>query len=346
MMKILLVIFLVLTLAIPASALEITPPAVPENGLAQMPEHTDSFGTALMELMQNGADLMPRELEQALQVSWDMVAAVLLFSLLMTVTGQADGVISIAAVVTISTVLFRPAEAMMEYASEAVLDICAYGKLLCPVMTTALAAQGGITASAALYTGTTVFITCLSMLVSRVFVPMVYLYMILSISHSALGEECMKKFADVVKNTLSWLLKTMLLVFTTYMSVTGVVSGTTDAAALKAAKVTISSVVPVVGGILSDASESVLVSIGVMKNAAGIYGIVAVLAVFVGPFVKVGIQYLLLKGTAALCSLFGNKSITALIDSFSTAMGLLLAMVGSGCLLVLISTVCFMKGCG
>jgi len=130
------------------------------------------------------------------------------------------------------------------------------------------------------------------------------------------------------------------------MSVTGVVSGTTDAAALKAARVTISSVVPVVGGILSDASESVLVSIGILKNAAGIYGILAVLAVFVGPFVKVGVQYLLLKASAAVCGVFGNKNISALVDDFSTAMGLLLAMVAAGCLLVLISTVCFLKGIG
>ena len=130
------------------------------------------------------------------------------------------------------------------------------------------------------------------------------------------------------------------------MSITGVVSGTTDAAVLKTTKVTISSVVPVVGGILSDASEAVLVSAGLMKNAAGIYGIFAVLAVFLLPFLRVGVQYLLLKFTAAVCSIFAPKSITELIGDFSTAMGLLLAMTGSVCLLQLISTVCFMKGAG
>ena len=130
------------------------------------------------------------------------------------------------------------------------------------------------------------------------------------------------------------------------MSITGVVSGTTDAAALKATKVTISSVVPVVGSILSDASESVLVSMGILKNAAGVYGILAVLAVAAGPFLSVGVQYLLLKLSAAICGLFGNKEISGMVGDFSTAMGLLLAMVASGCLMVLISTVCFLKGLG
>ena len=130
------------------------------------------------------------------------------------------------------------------------------------------------------------------------------------------------------------------------MSITGVVSGTTDAAALKAAKMTISSVVPVVGGILSDASESVLVSAGLMKNAAGIYGILAILAVFLEPFLRIGAHYLILKLTAALCGVFGSKQMTELIGDFSSAMGLLLAMTGATCLLLLISTVCFMKGVG
>jgi stage III sporulation protein AE len=151
---------------------------------------------------------------------------------------------------------------------------------------------------------------------------------------------------DFLKSTISWFLKTILTVYTTYMGITGAVSGTTDAAALKATKVTISSVIPVVGGILSDASEAVLVSAGLLKNAAGIYGILALLAIFISPFVKIGVHYLILKLAAAVCSIFGSKEITGLIEDFSTAMGLLLAMTGAICLLLLISTVCFMKGLG
>ena len=75
-------------------------------------------------------------------------------------------------------------------------------------------------------------------------------------------------------------MKIVLYAFTGYIGFTGVVSGTTDAMAMKAAKLTISGAVPVVGGILSDASEAVLVSAGIMKNAAGVYGILAVLAIF------------------------------------------------------------------
>lgn len=65
---------------------------------------------------------------------------------------------------------------------------------------------------------------------------------------------------------------------------------------------------------------------------------------FLQPFLKIGIHYLVWKLTAAMCSLLGSK--TELIDDFSAAMGLLLGMTGSVCLLLLISCICFLKGVG
>ena len=186
--------------------------------------------------------------------------------------------------------LLLSANSLIRLGSQTVTEISEYGKLLLPVMTAAMAAQGGAASSTALYAGTAVFDSVLSSLISRMLGPMVYLFLALSAANGAIGENILGKLRDLVKNVVSWSLKTILTVFTTYMTVTGVVSGTTDAAALKATKVTISSVVPVVGGILSDASEAVLVSAGLMKNAAGIYGILAVLAVFLSPFLKIGVH--------------------------------------------------------
>ena len=88
----------------------------------------------------------------------------------------------------------------------------------------------------------------------------------------------------------------------------------------------------------------VLVGAGTVKNAAGIYGMFAILSIWIGPFLHIGAHYLLLKATAAVCGVFGSKRITALIGDFSVAMGLLLAMTGTVCFLILVSTVCFMKG--
>ena len=74
------------------------------------------------------------------------------------------------------------------------------------------------------------------------------------------------------------------------------------------------------------------------------YGLIAVAAIAIGPFLRIGAQYLLLKLTAAVCGVFGSKRTTELVGDFSSAMGILLAMTGAVCMLLLISMVCFMKG--
>ena len=127
------------------------------------------------------------------------------------------------------------------------------------------------------------------------------------------------------------------------MSVTGVISGAADAAAVKATKAAVSGMIPVVGSIISDASETLLASASLLKGSAGVFGMIAVLAICLLPFLRVGIQYLLLKVTAAVSGTVAHKSHVRLLKNCSTAMGYLLAMCGTSGLLLLISSVCFMK---
>lgn len=340
-----LLVCLLSVLKLPASALEIEAPKAPDFAQDLMPEDTSDFGESLLGLLQKAVDKIQPDLADARKTALSIAASVMLVSLVKAFpTEAAPAELTGTAMIALS--VLSNMNALVCLGANTVVEMSEYGKLLLPVMTAAMAAQGSAVTSAALYTGTALFDTLLSRLISRFLVPMVYLYLAAAVANSALGDDVFKKMRDFIKWFISWCLKMTLTVFTTYISITGVVSGTTDAVALKAAKVTISSVVPVVGGILSDASEAVLVSAGLMKNAAGIYGILAVLAICIVPFLRIGVHYLVLKVTAAICSLFGARRMTDLVEDISSAMGLLLAMTGSVCMLLLISTICFLKGVG
>ena len=331
------------TLILPVSAVEITAPTVPQSGWAYMPKNTESFSEGLLELLGKALAAWRGDLTDAARISLGVISSVLLVSCLRAWKGTESMILNLAGAAAVSAVMLTQTNAMILLAGETVAQMSEYGKLLLPVMTAALAAQGGITASTGLYIGTAFFDALLGSMLSCVLVPLIHCFLALAMAGSVCGEDVLKKLRDLLKNAVSWILKTLLTVFTTYMGITGVVSGTTDAAVLKATKVTISSVVPVVGGILSDASEAVLVGTGVMKNTAGIYGIFAVLALFLAPFLRIGIHYLVLKLTAALCTVFGSKDITGLIDDYASAMGLLLGITGAMCCLLLVSTGCFLK---
>lgn len=343
MRRLLIIAAILSALVMPVSAMELEAPTVPKTAMEFMPSEPDSFSEGLLEVIRDGLLHFSPELKEAAVICGSVIAVVLITSVIGTFPGVTQRIVNLSAGVAIAALLLHTSDSLVSLAAQTVKEVSEYGKLLLPVMTAALAAQGGVSASAALYTGTALFDSLLSGLIWRLLTPMIYIYLALSAANCAIGEEVLKKLRDSMKGFMTWVLKTVLYVFTGYISITGVVSGSTDAALLKAAKLTISGAVPVVGGILSDASEAVLVSAGTLKNSVGIYGMFAILAIWMGPFLKIGAQYLTLKAAAAICSTFGSREICDLIGDFSTAMGFLLAMTSAVCLMLMISMVCFLR---
>lgn len=346
MKRLCLVLFLVFLLAVPVSALDYTAPTVPESGAELMPAKTETFSEGLSKVIGNAIGYISPSLTEAAGVCLSLVGIVMLHSVLETMPTDLKKVIGIVSALAIAGILLKRTSVMIHLGVQTIQELSEYGKLLIPVLTAAMAAQGGVTGATALYAGTALFNMLLGTAISSLLIPMVYGFLALSIAGTAIGSERLNKLRDFVKSFVSWCLKIIIYIFTGYITITGVISGNADATALKVTKLTMSGMIPVVGGMLSDASEAVLVSAGVMKNAVGTYGLLAIISLWIAPFIQMGTQYLLLKLTGAFCGTFGAKEPSRLIDQFSGAMGLLLGMTATMCMLLLISTVCFMRGVG
>lgn len=346
MKKLTILILLSFLLIRPVSALEMAPPEAPDSAEEYMPEDTQSFGDGVWYILKLVVKKVNPELAEASGICLSVMALVMLCSFLHSFSEGTKRVVELIASIMIGTLLIKPSGSLLQLGIDTVNEMTDYGKLLLPVMTGAMAAQGGTTSSTALYSGTVLFSGLLSVAISKLLIPLIYVYICVIVAGSALQDDQLKEIQKFIKWLMTWILKIILYVFTGYMGITGVITGSVDSAAVKAAKLTISGSVPVVGGIIADASETILVSAGVVKNAAGVYGMLAIISIFVGPFIHIGVQYLLLKFTGGVCAVFGIKSTTDLIKDFSGAMGMILAIIGTTGLLLMLSTVCFMKGIG
>lgn len=220
-------------------------------------------------------------------------------------------------------------------------ELSAFSKVLLPTLAAATAVSGSA-ATASMQQVTTVFLVSLLVsLIDSFLMPLCYLYIGTLAAGVCLGEGRLSAMADGMKKGITWLLTTTLLLFTIYLSVSRVLTGATDAAAVRVTKAAISGVVPVVGGIISEVSESVLAGAGVVKNTIGVFGMLAVLGVCVGPFLRLGVQYLLYKAVAFLSGAVGAEKLCKLINGLGGAFGLVLGMTGSCAALVLVSVLTF-----
>lgn len=344
MRKVILLILLLLILSVRVEATDFAAPEVPDSGAGFMPDETETFAEGIWFVIKSAINTLSPSIKQASGLCMAVIGIALLTSIVQNLTSRAQKLADLVTAVGIGVLLLQPASTLINLGTSTVEEISEYGKVLIPVMTSAMAAQGGVSASTALYSGTILFSSILTNAVVNLVIPLIYVFLCLCIANSALGEDLLKKLRDLIKWLITWSLKIVLYIFTGYISITGVVSGSADASMVRATKLAISGSVPVVGNILSDASETILVSVSVLKNAAGVYGILAIVSTWIGPFLKIGVQYLLLKLTAAVCGVFASKRISNLVQDFSAAMGFVIAAVSTISLLLMISVVCFMKG--
>ena len=188
------------------------------------------------------------------------------------------------------------------------------------------------------------FLACLRKLI--LLIPLVYLYILLATAESATDGGGLGKIRELCGWAVRLGVKGLCAVFTAYLSLSRVLTGSADAMAVKAAQAAFSGMVPVVGSILSDASESLLASAGLIRSAAGAFGMLAVLAMALAPFARLGAFYLALRLAGAIGADAVSKAHAGLISNLASAMGYMLAIAASTLWMSLVSSACFLKAVG
>ena len=218
-------------------------------------------------------------------------------------------------------------------------ELSTFSKMLLPTLTTAAVSSGAITSAAAKYAATAMFSDILITISKGLILPLIFAYVAASVAEAAIGGDALSGAAGLMK----WLAKTLLSItvsaFAAYLLLTGVITGASDAVAVRAAKMTLSAVLPVVGGIIAKASETILAGAAILKNAIGIFGLLAVSSICLIPFLRLGVNYLLYKLAGSIVSSIADAKITRLINAMSTAFGMILGMVGVSALMLFISII-------
>lgn len=331
------------------SGVEELPAALPERAEALMgdisPADTVNFGEGIATILTSVAEDTEGILQNGLKLCLEILAVVMLSALFREFSGAGRAMV-LASTLAVGMIAVGQISGFFVRAAETVDEMTTFSGFLFTTMATATAATGSIGKAGTLYGITLAVCGGLSKLLEALLLPAISCYIALIIADNAMGDGRLKIASDTIKQLLTNGLKAGVIGFTAYLSLSGVISGNADSAAVKAAKLTISTAVPVVGSLISDASETLLVSAGLLRSSVGIFGLLGVLAVSILPFLETGISYLLLKCTSAVTGILGEKQLSSLVGGLADAMGLLAAVTGVCALVLMIGCVCFMGGLG
>lgn len=246
-------------------------------------------------------------------------------------------ILPMAGALSISLLTAGSLDGLIGLGTETIRELTLFSKVLLPTLAAATATAGAMATATVQQVTTVLLVDMLLNLIHGILVPMVYLYIGTLTASCCMGDGRLTLVAEMIKKVLTWVLTAMLMGFTLYLSVVQVVSGATDGTRVRLARTAISGMVPVVGKIIADAAETVLLGAGMLRNTVGIFGMLTIFAVCIHPFVQLGVQYLLYKFTAFLSGFIGTVEIRKLIDGLGSAFGLVLGMTGASALLLLVS---------
>ena len=148
---------------------------------------------------------------------------------------------------------------------------------------------------------------------------------------------CIRDSSKGIGKLLSWGLSAILIVFTAFLSISNLLAGSADRLAVKVGKTVISGAVPVVGGILSDATEAVAATALTLRGTLGVLGVFSVLALCLAPLLRMAVQYLFYQLAAFFSGMVGSQSLSKFLEQLSSAFSLMLAMTAGGAFLLLVS---------
>jgi len=253
----------------------------------------------------------------------------------MTGGGEAARYVPFCGVLATAALAAGDLQSLIGLGARTVDGLGTLAKLLLPAIAASMAA-GGLVSTASVWQVTTLMICdLLSAAVSQLLLPLVYCCLAAAAAGAALGEEGLGTLADGIKRLVTTGLKLVTAAFSAYLAVSGVLTGSADRTAVRATKAAVSGAIPVVGGMLADAAESVLAAAGMLRGAIGALGVFAVGAVCLTPLLRLGVQFLLYKLAAFAAGLVGTKALAGFLNRLGEAFALVFAMTAASALMLL-----------
>ena len=113
---------------------------------------------------------------------------------------------------------------------ETIGELSDFSTVLLPTLAAATAAGGAVTTATVQQVSAVFFVDLLLRLIRGVLLPLVYLYVGVLTAAACLPEGRLGALAAGLKKAVTWLLTSLLLAFTVYLSLVRVISGTADSA--------------------------------------------------------------------------------------------------------------------
>lgn len=220
----------------------------------------------------------------------------------------------------------------------------AAGFILCetPIIATIMAISGHPISGASSQTLIMAMGQIISYFAGNFLVPFMNILLGVSLISAISPKINLNGICRAIYKTSKSLFKFTASVFTGILTVQNIVTSSVDNLKTEAAKFTIDSCVPIVGGAISDAFSTVQGCLKLLKSGAGAFGIVALGAIFLPMVAECSVWIIIMNLSKGISDIFEIKKISFLLKSIGSVMSVMLAALIFVMMIMIVSTVLLM----
>ena len=212
-----------------------------------------------------------------------------------------------------------------------------------PVMASLYAMSGATASAASSASGLAVFLTTLSLICTKVILPLLQISFALCLSGAIPNGINLSSVTTLVKNTATTLMgfAFTLMGFVLYLQTAVAVAG--DNFFHRSVRFASGVFIPVIGNMLGEASRTVISSVSVIKSTVGAAGTVVILSLVLPPFLSAVLHRFMLSLAAVLAKSLGCEKEGAFLSELCGVTGVLMALIGGATVVCLIAMATFIR---
>lgn len=229
--------------------------------------------------------------------------------------------------ILIATIILSSFSDCIDLVKDTIQDLVGFTNSLLPILITLMLTTGAITSAGVIQPALLILINFIGNAISNFILPIILISTSLNIVSKISDEIKISKISKFLNSSTVWILGIIMTLFVTVLSLEGSLTQTVDGVTAKTTKAAVSTVIPVVGKILGDATDAVIGCAGIIKNAVGFIGIIVIVGICLSPIIKLTILTITYYLASAICEPIADTKIVNLLGCIADTFKTLLAIV-------------------
>ncbi len=251
--------------------------------------------------------------------------------------GEISPLINYISVLCLALTVYQMLAGVWEVLQETLRTLTVFVDSMIPVMGV-LYAAGGNTATAAISgSGTALMISLLENICTLGLYPVLQICYGFTMLSGLCPDMHLSGLATMIRRVFSGILTAVMTVFSTVLSFQTVLSSSADTAGMRTVKYAAGNLIPIIGGAVSDAMQTLASGIGYIRTTVGVLALIVIALMLVPPLLTLFWYKIIFYFASVLCEVTGGEKSGAFIKQSGELLNFGIALLcGAGVMFLLV----------